>query len=90
MLCLTSLSSCLNDDNSGKVTFSGVSVTVTGDEVLGYKLYTDFDAVLIPTSSSMAQLPWLKMYIVPSSVLILQKNMKMYFNWKLVKLMISY
>jgi hypothetical protein len=60
MLCLTSLSSCLNDDNLGKVTFSGVSVTVTGDEVLGYKLYTDFDAILVPTSSSMAQLPWLK------------------------------
>lgn len=53
-------SSCLNDDNSEKVAFSGVSVTVVGDDVSGYKLYTDFDAVLVPTSSSMAQLPWLK------------------------------
>lgn len=60
MLCLTGFSSCLNDDSSEKVTFSGVSVTVVGDEVSGYKLYTDFDVVLVPTSSSMAQLPWLK------------------------------
>lgn len=61
MLCLLAgLSSCLSDNDSEKIAFSGVSVTVVGDGISGYKLYTDFDAVLIPTASSMAQLPWLK------------------------------
>lgn len=53
--------SCLsNDDDAQWSTFNGVYVTVGGDNVRGYKLYTDFDAILIPTTESLSQIPWLK------------------------------
>lgn len=54
-------SSCLNGDGgpSGPA-FGNVLVTVTGDELLGYKLYSDYGPILIPTSQSVAQLPGLK------------------------------
>lgn len=50
-------SSCLNSDggNSGP-DFYPVMATVTGDELLGYRLYADFGAVLIPTQQSASQL----------------------------------
>lgn len=44
------LCSCSDDDNSNYATFNGMSVTIQGDEILGYKLYTDFDAILVPTN----------------------------------------
>lgn len=54
-------SSCLgNDDDTQWSAFNGVYVTVDGDNVRGYKLYTDFDAVLIPTIESLNQISWLK------------------------------
>ena len=53
--------SCLsNDDDTQWSTFNGVYVTVDGDNVRGYKLYTDFDAILIPTTESLSQISWLK------------------------------
>lgn len=61
LVCTISLSSCLsNDDNSNWSTFNGVSVTVTGNNLSGYKLYTDHDAILIPTTESLSQVAWLK------------------------------
>jgi|GEM_PF-479210 hypothetical protein len=59
MLCLGNFSSCLNNDNDTTwPAFNSICVTVKGDELLGYKLYTDFDAVLIPVNFS--QFPVLK------------------------------
>ncbi len=53
--------SCLsNDDDAQWSTFNGVYVTVDGDNIRGYKLYTDFDAILIPTTESLSQISWLK------------------------------
>ena len=50
-------SSCLNDSGGASgPDFCNVFVTVTGDELLGYKFYADFGSVLIPTSQSAAQL----------------------------------
>ena len=61
IICITSLCSCLsNDDNSNWSKFNGVSVTVTGNNLTGYKLYTDNDAILIPTAESLSQVEWLK------------------------------
>lgn len=53
------LTSCLdNDDNRQHVAFNNMAVTVSGDELGGYRLYTDFDAVLLP--SNLSQLSWLR------------------------------
>ncbi len=38
------------ENSSNSATFSGMAVTIQGDEYNGYKFYTDFDAVLIPTN----------------------------------------
>lgn len=54
------LGSCLSEENERWSDFSGVYVTVAGDDVQGYRLYTDFDAVLEPTQESLSQLEWLK------------------------------
>lgn len=61
IVCVTALSSCLsNDDDSNWSTFNGVSVTVTGSDLAGYKLHTDNDAILIPNAGSLSQVSWLK------------------------------
>lgn len=60
ILCLSGFVSCSNDDDARWSTFNGVSVTVRGDEISGYKLYTDFGAILIPSSTSLSQVAWLK------------------------------
>lgn len=53
--------SCLsNNENQQWSAFNGVYVTVDGDNIRGYKLYTDFGAVLIPTTQSLNQTAWLK------------------------------
>lgn len=53
--------SCLsNDDDTQWSTFNGIYVTVDGDNIRGYKLYTDFDAILIPNTESLSQISWLK------------------------------
>lgn len=52
-------SSCSSDsDSSDQYAYNNVSVTVTGDDFTGYRLYTDFDVILNPTNIS--QLPQLK------------------------------
>lgn len=59
--CIGLFSSCLsNDDDAQWSNFNGVCVTVGGDDVRGYKLYTDFGAILVPTTESLAGMPWLK------------------------------
>lgn len=55
-----SFSSCLNSDGDSNYPNFQAVVTVTGDEILGYRLYADYGPVLIPTSQSVAQLPGLK------------------------------
>lgn len=61
LVCVVSLCSCLsNDDKSNWSTFNRVSVTITGNNLSGYKLYTDNDAILIPTTESLTQVAWLK------------------------------
>ena len=58
-LSVVTLVSCLgNDDNRQSVTFNNMAVTVSGNELEGYRLYTDFDAVLVP--SNLSQISWLK------------------------------
>ena len=53
--------SCLsNDSDTQWSNFNGVYVTVSGDNIRGYRLYTDFDAVLIPTTESLNRMAWLK------------------------------
>lgn len=53
--------SCLsNNDDTQWSKFNGVYVTVSGDDIRGYKLYTDFGAILIPTVESLNRMPWLK------------------------------
>lgn len=60
LLSVLGFSACIDsDDDTNASTFSGVTVTVTGDVIDGYKLYTDFGAILVPTSSSLSRLPWL-------------------------------
>lgn len=55
------LSSCLsNDDESQWTSYNYMPVTVVGDGALGYKFITDFDAVLVPVSSGLADLSWFK------------------------------
>lgn len=41
---------CTDEDAPRYAGFSGMSVTVQGSDMEGYKLYTDFDAILIPTN----------------------------------------
>lgn len=53
-------SSCLNSDGGSNMPTFQAAVTVTGDEILGYRLYADNGSILIPTSQSAAQLPGLK------------------------------
>lgn len=61
LIIVGTFSSCLsNDDDAQWSTFNGVYVTVDGDNIRGYKLYTDFDAILIPTTESLSQISWLK------------------------------
>lgn len=53
--------SCLsNDDDAQWSAFNGIYVTVDGDNIRGYKLYTDFDVILMPTTESLNQMSWLK------------------------------
>ena len=64
-VCLSALavvlgfSSCLNSDDSDYPDYQS-SVTVTGDEMLGYKFYADNGSILVPTSQSAMQAPGLK------------------------------
>lgn len=61
MLCAEVFTSCLsNDDETQWSKFNGVYVTVSGDKLHGYELYTDFGAILVPTTESLNQMPWLK------------------------------
>lgn len=61
LISIASLSSCLNnDDTSNWSTFNGVSVTIAGNNLSGYKLYTDNDVILVPTAESLSQVAWLK------------------------------
>lgn len=53
-------SSCLNDSGSSDYPDYQAAVTVTGDEILGFRLYADNGSILIPTSQSVSQLPGLK------------------------------
>lgn len=53
-------SSCLNSDGNSNYPDFQATVTVTGDELMGYRLYADNGSILIPTSQSAAQLPGLK------------------------------
>ena len=59
--CIALFCSCLsNDENAQWSKFNGVYVTVSGDNIRGYKLYTDFGAILVPTEESLNRIPWLK------------------------------
>ena len=50
VVCIGLFCSCLsNDDDAQWSKFNGVYVTVSGDNIRGYKLYTDFGAILVPT-----------------------------------------
>lgn len=61
IFCIGLFSSCLsNDDDTQWSNFNGIYVTVSGDNVRGFKLYTDFGAILIPTEESLHRIPWLK------------------------------
>ena len=60
-LCLmaVALASCMDDDDDRSyATFNSMAVTVSGNGLEGYRLYTDFDAVLVP--SNLSQIAWLK------------------------------
>lgn len=58
-LLVMTFASCLNNDGDWQdATFNNMAVTVSGNELEGYRLYTDFDAVLIP--SNLSQISWLK------------------------------
>lgn len=64
-VCLAALavvlgfSSCLDSDDSSYPSYQA-SVTVTGDEVMGYTFYADNGSILVPTSQSAMQAPGLK------------------------------
>lgn len=61
VVCIGLFCSCLsNDDDAQWSKFNGVYVTVGGDNIRGYKLYTDFGAILVPTEESLNRIPWLK------------------------------
>lgn len=61
ILCVSGLISCSNDEDATRwSSFNGVSVTVRGDDIAGYRLYTDFGAILIPSNASLSQVSWLK------------------------------
>ena len=61
VVCIGLFCSCLsNDDDAQWSKFNGVYVTVSGDNIRGYKLYTDFGAILVPTEESLNRIPWLK------------------------------
>ena len=54
VVCIGLFCSCLsNDDDAQWSKFNGVYVTVGGDNIRGYKLYTDFGAILVPTEESL-------------------------------------
>lgn len=59
-LCLVSLGACLSEDESRWSDYSGVYVTVAGDDIQGYQFYTDFDAILEPSAESLKNLEWVK------------------------------
>ena len=56
ILCLVSLGACLSEDESRWSDYSGVYVTVAGDDIQGYQFYTDFDAILEPSAESLKKL----------------------------------
>lgn len=58
LLSLAHLTSCVEDEKINYATFNEMSVTVQGNDLVGFKLYTDFDAILIPTNMDL--LPRLK------------------------------
>lgn len=60
ILCLVSLGACLSEDESRWSDYSGVYVTVAGDDIRGYQFYTDFDAILEPSAESLKNLEWVK------------------------------
>ena len=58
VVCIGLFCSCLsNDDDAQWSKFNGVYVTVGGDNIRGYKLYTDFGAILVPTEESLNRIP---------------------------------
>lgn len=59
LVSVVGFSSCLNSDGNSGPAFASF-VTVTGDDLLGYKLYSDVGYTMVPTSQSVSQLPWLK------------------------------
>lgn len=60
ILCLVSFGGCLSEDESRWSDYSGVYVTVAGDDIRGYQFYTDFDAILEPSTESLKNLEWVK------------------------------
>lgn len=59
MLCLLTTGACTSSsDNSDQTVYNNTSVTVAGNDIDGYRLYTDFDVILTPTNIN--QLPQLK------------------------------
>lgn len=59
MLCLLTTGACTSSsDNSDQTVYNNTAVTVTGNDIDGYRLYTDFDIILTPTNIN--QLPQLK------------------------------
>lgn len=48
-------SSCLNGDDSNNYATYRSYVTITGDEVFGYKFYADFGSTLRPTTTSVLE-----------------------------------
>ena len=60
ILCLVSFGGCLSEDESRWSDYSGVYVTVAGDDIRGYQFYTDFDAILEPSTKSLKNLEWVK------------------------------
>ena len=90
VVCIGLFCSCLsNDDDAQWSKFNGVYVTVGGDNIRGYKLYTDFGAILVPTEESLNRIPWLK-EVQRAIVLTYWMKMKIQLNWRTEKLMMLY